>query len=291
MTRMIGRAAGTCTLATAVLVSSLARGEGVVDRCVDANTQAQSLRNRGKLAEARTQLKFCADPSCPALVRDDCAQLLDDLDRAQPTIVFDVKDDAGRDLVDVNVGIDGRPFARSLEGVALPADPGAHTFTFEAAGRSPVATQIVVREGEKNRREVVVLKGPTPSGTIAPPPPALSPAAHRPVEGYGAQRVAALVLGGLGAAALGAGGALAVWARSKSDDANAFCPGKACSNPQALSLNRQALTSADAATVVLIVGAVGVASGAALWWTAPSAGGSGLAVGLVGTGLSLRRTW
>jgi hypothetical protein len=42
-----------------------------------------------------------------------------DLERAQPTVVFDVKDDAGNDLTDVKVTVDGNPLADKLTGTAL----------------------------------------------------------------------------------------------------------------------------------------------------------------------------
>jgi hypothetical protein len=247
------------------------------------------------LGEAREQLKRCADPSCPSLVRADCTQLLDDLDRAQPTLVFDVKDEAGHDLAEVNVRIDGHPFANRLEGVALAADPGAHAFTFEAPGRYPVTRQIVVKEGEKSRRESIVLRSMGSSeamGVAASPPPAPMSLARGPAEGIGIQKVSALVVGAFGAVALGAGGALALVARSKNDDANAFCPGLSCSNAQALNMNREALTWGDAATVAVVSGFVGVGAAAALWLTArPSSNRSGVSVGLGATSVTVRGTW
>jgi hypothetical protein len=291
----IRSAASACVFTTIVLVSIPAFCDSVLDRCVDADTRAQSLRQAGMLGEAREQLKRCADASCPSLVRADCTQLLDDLDRAQPTVVFDVKDDTGHDLADVNVQIDGHPFANRLEGVALPADPGAHVFTFEAPGRSPVTRQIVVKEGEKSRRESIVLRSPGSSVTIgvaASPPNALMSPARAPAEGIGTQKVSALIVGAFGVVALGAGGALALVARSKNDDANAFCPGLTCSNPQALNMNREALTWGDAATVAIVSGAVGVGAAAALWLTArPSSNRSSVSVGLDATSVAVRGSW
>jgi hypothetical protein len=292
----IHRPAAAGAFAVLVLVSSRASGDALVDRCVDANTRAQALRHDGKLGEAREQLKHCAEASCPGLVRDDCTQLLDDLDRAQPTIVFDVKDAAGHDLTEVQVEIDAHSFAERLDGVALAADPGPHAFTFKAAGRAPAVQQIVVREGEKSRRESIVLQGlgsPEALGMHAsPPPPPLVWPARAPSEGVGARRVGALVVGALGVAALGVGGALALVARAKGDDANAVCPGASCANPQALNMNREALTLGDACTVTVVSGAAVVGAAAALWLTARSPSGRPiLAVGLSGTSFTVRGTW
>src|SRR5262245_14249497 len=96
-----------------------APAEPAVDRCVNANTAAQSHRREGKFGAARAELVVCVDASCPALVRDDCVRRLDELDGAQPTIVFDAKDEEGRDVSEVTVEIDGRPFAERLDGIAV----------------------------------------------------------------------------------------------------------------------------------------------------------------------------
>jgi len=294
----IHRPLAACLFAVLVLVPARASADSSdssVDRCVDANTRAQGLRHDGKLGEAREQLKICADASCPGLVRDDCTQLLDDLDRAQPTIVFDVKDADGHDLTDVQVVVDGHPFADRLDGVALAADPGAHTFTFTATGRPQVVQQVVVREGEKNRRESIVLKGlESREANQVPgarPPPRVLPA-RAPPEGIGGQRMGALIVGAAGVAALGAGGALALVARSKSDDSDALCPGTRCPSPEALTMNREALRWGDAATVLVVSGAAGVGAAAALWLTARSSSGrSSIAVAVSGTAFSVRGTW
>jgi len=279
----------------ALSLPAAALADEVLDRCVDANTHAQALHREGRLVEARQELMRCADPSCPRLVRDDCTQLLDDLDRAQPTIVFDVKDDAGHDLTEVKVQIDGRPFTDLLNGVALIADPGAHVFTFEAAGRRPATQQVVVREGEKNRRESVVLKNlgsSVPAGGGAPAPNRSASTPRGSSEGSAIQKVGALVAGGLGVAALALGGALAALAKSKSDDANAFCPDVRCSNGHALNMNREALTLGNAATVAVVSGAAGVVAGAVLWLTARSSSSqSGVAVVLSGNAVGVRGTW
>src|SRR3954467_7734926 len=65
-------------------------------QCVAAHTNGQSLRRQGKLAEARDQLRMCSDPKCP--MSTDCIRRLDELENAQPTVVFDVKDSSGHDL-------------------------------------------------------------------------------------------------------------------------------------------------------------------------------------------------
>jgi hypothetical protein len=142
--------------------------------CVEANARAQDLRRDGKLLSAREQLLRCADPTCPTIVRDDCARRMDDVDKTLPTIVFEVKDPSGADVSAVSVTLDGKPWADSLQGKARPADPGSHVFVFTVAGLPPVQRSFVLTEGEKGRRERIVLesapRGPSPATTTSPPP-------------------------------------------------------------------------------------------------------------------------
>jgi hypothetical protein len=132
-------------------------GDVTKDQCVDANSKAQPLRRAGKLVAARAQLAICADPRCPGIVRDDCTQRLDDLERVQPTIVFDAKDSAGNDLSEVKVSMDGKALVGRLDGTAIAVDPGPHAFTFEVSGQPNITRGFVLKEGEKLRRERIVI--------------------------------------------------------------------------------------------------------------------------------------
>jgi hypothetical protein len=71
-------------MAFVLVFAEVAWANPTVAECVGADTAAQSLRRDGKLAAARVQLMTCGSPSCPALVRDDCTQRLEDLERAVP---------------------------------------------------------------------------------------------------------------------------------------------------------------------------------------------------------------
>jgi hypothetical protein len=271
-------------------VARAAPGGVALDRCVGANTTAQSLRREGKFGAARAELATCIDASCPTLVRDDCTQRLDELDRAQPTIVFDAKDDDGHDVSEVAVEIDGRPFAPRLGGTALPVDPGEHTFTFEMQGRpSKVTRKLVLREFEKGRRESILFG--SPALPVAAKGVALAPTRVEATP-LGAQRVASIVALGLGVVGIGTGVAFAVQAKAKANDADAYCPATKCTNDAALEMNRDARAAADRATVAFAVGAAAVAGGVVLWLTSkPSPSSPTAEVALVGNTLRLRGTW
>ncbi len=110
-----------------------------------------------------------------------------------PSIVFQVKDNAGTDLTGVRVAIDGRALAEKLTGTAIAVDPGEHRFVFEAEGMPALERTVIVREGEKARREGVVLGAL--QATRGGPAPITATDGH-------AQRVAGLFVGGAGALGL-----------------------------------------------------------------------------------------
>jgi hypothetical protein len=125
--------------------------------CLAAADRSADLRPAHKLRETRDKLLICSAATCPNDVRDECVRRLTEVNAAMPTIVFETKDSAGNDVAAVKVTMDGQLLATRLEGVALSIDPGEHSFVFDAAGQPPVQKSLVIREGEKDRRERIVL--------------------------------------------------------------------------------------------------------------------------------------
>jgi hypothetical protein len=246
--------------------SSSASADVTKDQCVDVDTKAQSLRREGKLTDAREQLKVCIDPRCPAILREDCTQRMDELEGAMPTIVFDAKDEQGRDLVLVRVTVDARPLSDRLDGRALSVDPGEHTFIFESPGKPPVTRRFVLKEGEKERRERIVL-GATPSTALPPPPDEVPPEPASPGK---VPRLTGIVLGSAGLVGIGMGavfGALTIynWSNSRNECRSpANCP----EHGQALADHDSAVTAAGISTVAFIAGGALLAGGLALWVSA-----------------------
>jgi hypothetical protein len=165
--------------------------------CVSAYEKAQQLRAEAKLRSAREQLLVCSRQECPALVRQDCAQWMGELQNAIPSVVVAARDGTGHDLLAVRVSIDGVVVVESLDGKPLVLDPGPHRFKYESAGATPVEEQVLVREGERNRPITVTF-------TRSAPP--TSGDEHRPEAppGKPGPPIVAYGLIGLGAVALGA---------------------------------------------------------------------------------------
>jgi hypothetical protein len=103
-----------------------------------------------------------------------------DNDRNTPSVVIEARDHGGRDVVDVRVSIDRELVALTLSGHALPVDPGVHRFRFEYRKFPAIEQQVVIREGEKDRKIAIQFADPASAHAPEPPPapvPAPEPAA------------------------------------------------------------------------------------------------------------------
>jgi hypothetical protein len=236
--------------------------------CVASNEQAQALREQEHLKAARDQLAVCIAAACPGPVRQDCAERIAEIERVMPTLVFEVRDEAGHDLTHVELRVDGKLTASALDGAPVRIDPGEHELSFGSGG-AQLTKMFVVREGQKDRRERIVL-------TTPPPAPGR------------ARRVGALVAGGVGVTSIVVGTVLGIVAKSTYDNAlSSDCQGDPhkCT-PPGISMVSMAHDEATVSTVGFVAGAVLVAGGVALWATSshevrvqPMAGGAALALG------------
>ncbi len=264
------------------------------EQCASANEGAQSSRKEGKLRAARAQLLVCAAKSCPQVVRDDCAERLNDLDAATPSIVFTAKGANDADVTNVRVTMDGLPFADRLDGSAINVDPGMHTFELRADGYPPATTKLVIREGAKRRQEVVSLAVPPakPPAPLAASKTGPSVALEPPPSG-GAQRTAAFVLGGVGMVGLGLGAFFGLRARATYNDASSHCPTSSSCDDRGVTGGRDAHTEATVSTIAFAAGGTLLAGGVILYLTAPRQGAVGLqpAAGTNMAGLRLGGAW
>jgi hypothetical protein len=163
--------------------------------------------------------------------------------------VLSAKDARGADLVDVSVSVDGQPLLPKIDGLALPIDPGLHTFRFQANGRAPVDLRVLVKEGEKSQSLSTVL------GPSSQPPPAL-PADARSAPGW---RTLGWMLAGAGMAGLGVGAISGIAALA--DKSAAHCTSDNYCDPGSIGGIKTAAILSDAGW---IAGSILLASGAAL---------------------------
>ena len=294
------------------IASSAAADEPTKQACIAANEGAQDLQGAGKLREARSKLAICVAESCPGPIRQDCGQRLAEVDKAMPTLVLVAKDAAGNDLGSVRVTMDGQPLVDKLIGTAVPVDPGEHRFVLEASGLPKAEKTLILHEGEKGRREVVIF----PSASPVPPTPlpanqaeavAADQQGREPESGRGAppaggttQRVIGLALGGAGAVGVIVGSIFGLMSRSTYEHALSsecgsavgYANAKACT-PAGVTDVHSANGQATVSTVSFIGGALLLGGAAYFYFTAPKAAdvSVGPAVGVGSAGFSVRGTW
>jgi hypothetical protein len=262
------------------------------DQCVDANGLGQELRRVGKLTLAREQLSACASPACPAIVREDCTLRLDELETAQPTIAFSVKDASGADLLNVSVSVDGTPLAEQLDGSALPVDIGEHAFRFEIHGRGSILRTLVVTAAEKLRRVDIRLTtsraAASPEETFAPPTTAAPHTEASPGNrALGTQQIMGVVAGGVGVVLLAGGGGFGLAASSRWSTAKGQCATHEQCSPEAIHNRNVAAEYATISNVGFIAGGVLAALGVTLFLTAPRARHARVALAVEPTGVRI----
>lgn len=176
----------SCLAVFALAVSTTASSQSVAaeadpkEACLAAADTGQSLRDDGQYLGAREQFLACSRDVCPKLVHDQCAEWLRHIDEATPTVIFAAKDDRGQQLADARVLLDSKALVATLDGKAIPLDPGPHDVRFERDPHGVVNVHVVLRAGEKNREVTATfpavdgpVQAPQPplqeSGTVPPP--------------------------------------------------------------------------------------------------------------------------
>lgn len=147
-----------------------AGGGSAKAECLAAHEDAQSLRTQKKPHAAREKLIACARVECPTVVRKECGEQLELLDKDAPTVVLEARDESGRDTTAVKVSLDGQPVAARLTGAAVDVEPGPHVFRFERGDGKDLELRVLVVEGEKNRKVVADFAALVRPPEVPPPP-------------------------------------------------------------------------------------------------------------------------
>jgi hypothetical protein len=166
--------------------------------CAAEYDATQSLRDQGKLIDARQQAVACSAPTCSVFVTRDCARWLAEIDADLPTVVLRAENAAGAETAAVRVTVDGQVIAEKLDGKAAPIDPGEHIVRFEIVGANPVEQTVLITQGVKNRT-ILVRFGKTALPIEAGRGPVTEPRGDRvPVWAWatGAGGVTLLLVGG-----------------------------------------------------------------------------------------------
>jgi hypothetical protein len=228
--------------------------------CFEAYERGQRLRRASELRASAKELSTCAREACPAMIRKECSQWLEEVDNALPSLIFAVTGPDGHDVTDVKVSMDGEVLVTSLSATAVPVDPGAHRFRFEREGLPTIEQEHVIREGEKLRRlSASFATGQEPAEPVGPAPSDRAEPTTRPTP------MIVYVLGGVGVAALGGFGFFALSGvndKRKLEACRPFC------SKDDIDANKRTFLLAD---VFLGLGVVSIGAAAVLFFTRPEA--------------------
>jgi len=194
---------------------------------------------------------------------------------------------------------DGLELGTVQWGLAIPADSGTHELVAKAPGYETWQTKVEVA-AKATTATVTVPKlvaapepvAAAPVATVAaepppePPPPA--PAEGAQSSGLGGQRIAALVVGGVGVAGIAVGSIFGVQAMKKKKTVDNDCDGSVCETNTGVTAGEDGYSAARISTISMIAGGACLAGGVVLWLTAPKKSAS---VGLGPTGIVLRRNF
>ncbi len=199
--------------------------------CINTHATGQREAKAGHLRLATQLFTQCgSDESCPNQLRQECAELLQTVQQTVPTVIFSVLDEKTNDISAVKIFSTDELIADGIDGRAIQIDPGKHRFRFLLPWGAVLSSDVLIREGEKNRLIQVRLGEEASPGepkavtTVLPPTQAQAPAANPQPEARSKPPLAAWILGGTAVAALGVGTTFAIVGSSKKSDINACSP-------------------------------------------------------------------
>ena len=260
----------------ALLVVLTASGASFADtkaECLDASAKAQQLKLDGKLRAARDAFLRCSRDECPAVVRQDCDTWLGEVTAGLPTVVVTARDDAGHDLFDVSVSVDGEAFAEHPDGKSRAVDPGERSFVF-TRGEVQKTVRVAIRQGEKDRivEAIFPVPKPTPGAEKPETKPEEKPAPPKPSgtqEGSGGTRKG-VGIGLVSVGAIGVGTSIALFLAANGEvfDLRDTCGvSRTCTDDQLSSVT----TLRTIGGIAMGVSAATLVAGAVVLLTSPSA--------------------
>jgi len=123
-----------------------------VTACVQAHTSGQREAKAGHLKAASEAFASCVSrDGCPDAIRSECADFYKTTERNIPTLIFAGLDQTGSDLIEVRVFADDQLLTERLDGRPIALDPGEHHIRYELPSGQVLESEVLVREGEKNR--------------------------------------------------------------------------------------------------------------------------------------------
>jgi hypothetical protein len=208
--------------------------------CIASHASAQRETKAGHPKQAAQLYTACgSDNTCPEQLRSECAELLEQVSRTVPSVIFSAIDGKGADVGSAKVYVDDALVADGLDGRAIELEPGKYHFRFLLPDNSNLTLDVLIREGEKNR--LVEVRAPLqkkaeeapPAPLVRQPPPDAAPPTpvekRTPVAAWVATGVAVVGLG-----TFGTFGLLGSSDKKKLNDCAPSCPDSAHSTRDSL---------------------------------------------------------
>jgi hypothetical protein len=212
----------------------------------------------------------------------------------------------GDQVPDLVVKRDGKIVGKAQWGLAVPVDPGIHAVAVSAPGRKTWAQSVTITaSGSTVTIEVPELQPGLPTATppVTPATQQTEPnaavvggassgasSAEKAPGGLSDQKIGAIAVGGVGLAGVVVGSIFGLKAMSKHNDADALCTPQ-CYDQAAVDLRDQSMHAGNVSTVAFVVGGVGLAGAAFLWFTDKSDKSAAPKVGLGPAGLVVKGAW
>ena len=137
--------------------------------CLSRYEEAQVARRERRLLDSRAALRICSRAACPAAIRADCVDWLDQVAHSLPSVVVTARA-RGADILGVKVFVDGKLATEKLTGFALEIDPGLHKFRFESPPWPVMEREVLASEGVKDRPIEVEFAPPLPPSALSAHP-------------------------------------------------------------------------------------------------------------------------
>ena len=182
-----------------------------------------------------------------------------------PSVIVHIE---GAPPAEVQVQIDGVPIAQALLGEARPVNPGPHKIEGQRAAEHAVV-ELVLAETEQKPALLRFSAAVAATPVAAALTPTSAQSSESPRAGLGQQRTLALIAGGVGVVGIGIGTVFGFKSKSDHDEAAKYCNGSECSDARGVSAGNDAHAAGNVSTVAMIIGGVGLAGAAVLWFTAP----------------------
>jgi hypothetical protein len=224
--------------------------------CYEKNGQTASAWAR--FIEGKTMAERAGQTEREAFARDRAAALAKKLSKLTVVLSADARSIAG-----LQVKRDDVPIDPAAIGIAAPIDPGSHVIEATAPGRQGWSTKIDI-VGEAAQQTVEVPGLPESKKDAPAPTTTSSSSSEMPT-----QRKIAIAAGGVGVAGVAVGSVVGLLAILKWSDAKDGCDATGCEGAS-VSQGDSARSLGNISTISFIVGGVGLAAAAVLWFTAPN---------------------